>query len=136
MKRIAVLFLFFIITGAVFSQSSPTNKRGTIRIRKIGNLVKVQYDNVNYRLIGIDRFGNLLDNAVIAFQLSVSIQGVFYTQKSAGSALTRSMQQLLGRCSGQTVLFFEKIKAKDNNGTVLDMPAFKYVLGGDRHYEE
>lgn len=128
-KRLTSFFLLLFITSAVIAQSTPNSKRGTIRVRKTGNLVKVQYDNVNYRLIGIDRFGNLLDNAVVAFQMSVSIQGVFYTEKAAGPTLTKKMQQMLSRIDGRTSLFFKRIKAKDNNGSMLNMPDFQYVLG-------
>ncbi len=128
MKIFLTIILFYFYSSSVYSQTN-NEKRGTIKVRKTGQLVKVEYDNVNYRLIGIDRYGNVLDTAVVEFQMSVTIQGVFYTEKAIGSTLTYQMQQLLGRCDGETQLFFKNIKAKDRNGILIDIPKFQYTLG-------
>lgn len=122
--------MFFVFNGiSVFAQETETENRGTIRVQKIGHLVKIQFDNVNYRLIGIDQYGNVLDSAVVQFQMSATIKGIAYSEKAVGSALTYEMQQLLGKSDRTTKLFFDKIKAKDRNGTLLDMPKFQYSLG-------
>jgi hypothetical protein len=128
MKRISVIVLLFVFSLSVYGQVNQ-GKRGTIKVRKTGQLAKVEYDNVNYRLIGIDRYGNVLDSAVVEFQLSVTIQGVFYTEKAVGSTLTYEMQQLLGRCDKGTPLFFKNIKARDRNGLLIDIPKFQYMIG-------
>lgn len=127
-KRIIVIF-FFVITNSIFSQENNTGNRGTIKLQKTGQLSKIQFDNVNYRLIGIDRYGNVLDSAVVEFEMSVSISGIFYSEKTVGPILSYQMQQLLGRCDRTTKIFFEKIKAKDQNGTLLNMPKFQYSFG-------
>jgi hypothetical protein len=134
-KLIFFLFLFFV-PGFVFSQESSTENHGTIKIQKKGHLIKILFDNVNYRLIGIDQYGNVLDSAVVEFQMSANIRGIFYSEKAVGPMLSSQMQQLLGRCDGSTKLFFEMIKAKDRNGTLIDMPKFQYTIGYSGEYND
>lgn len=129
MKNLFIIISFFLIAPSVYSQETNNNgKRGTIKVRKTGQLVKVKYDEVNYRLIGIDQYGNVIDTAVVEFQLSVSIQGVFYKLNVVGSALTAEMRQLLERNDDATQLFFKNIKVKDRYGEILKMPDFQYVF--------
>jgi len=129
MKKLIIILIFFSVTDSIFSQESNIENRGTIKIQKKGQLSKIQFDNVNYRLIGIDRYGNVLDSAVVEFEMSATISGIFYSEKTIGPILSYQMQQLLGRCDRTTKIFFEKIKAKDRNGTLLNMPRFQYSFG-------
>lgn len=129
MKKYLILLVLIVLSGTVFSQGVHNEKRGTIRVRKTGKLIKVAYDHVNYRLIGVDRFGNPLDTAIVSFDMSVTIRGQFYTEKAMGNSLTHQMQKLLSRCDSKTPLFFKNIKAKDSYGTVIDAPKFQYLLG-------
>ncbi|MES2140278.1 MAG: hypothetical protein V4511_11275 [Bacteroidota bacterium] len=129
MKKLIIILIFFLVTSSIFSQENNTENRGTIKIQKTGQLSKIQFDNVNYRLIGVDHYGNAIDSAVVEFEMSVSINGIFYSEKTVGPILSYNMRQLLGRSDRTTKIFFEKIKAKDRNGTVLDMPKFQYSFG-------
>jgi hypothetical protein len=129
MKKLIILCFFFSIGSTISAQENDQQYKGTIKIEKKGQLAKVQFDNVNYRLVGIDRYGNVMDSAVIEFQMSVTINGIFYKEKTVGSALSYQMQQLMGKCDQTTKLVFENIKAKDRNGNVIDMPKFQFALG-------
>jgi hypothetical protein len=126
MKKNIFIFLLFSFSIHLIAQE---DKRGTIRVEKKGQLSKINFDDVNYRLVGIDQYGNVLDSAVVEFQMSATIKGVFYTEKTIGPNLTYKMQQLLGKCDRTSQLFFDKIKAKDRNGTLVEMPKFKYTFG-------
>ena len=127
MKNILLVVLLFSSSLSSFAQE--TENRGTIKVQKKGQLVKTQFDDVNYRLIGIDQYGNVLDTAVVEFQMSVTIKGIFYSEKTIGPGLTYQMQQLLGKCDRTSKIFFENIKAKDRNGTIVKMPKFQYNFG-------
>lgn len=129
MKKLIIIIFFFAISNFIFSQENSTGNRGTIKLQKSGQLSKIQFDNVNYRLIGIDRYGNALDSVVVEFEMSATIGGIFYSEKTVGPILSYQMQQLLRRCDRTTKIFFEKIKAKDRNGTLIDMPKFQYSFG-------
>ena len=124
--------MFF--SSVILAQEKEGELRGTIKVQKTGQLVKVIYDNVNYRLIGIDQYGNVLDSAVVEFQMSVTIQGLFYNEKTVGFRLSYQMQQLLGKCDQSSEIFFDKIKAKDRNGNIVEAPKFKYSLGSRNDY--
>lgn len=130
MKTLFIIISFFLIAPSVYSQETNNNgKRGTIKVRKTGQIVKVKYDDVNYRLIGIDQYGNVIDTAVVEFQMSVSIQGVFHKLNVVGSALTAEIRLLLERTGVETQLFFKNIKVKDRYGSILKMPDFQYTYG-------
>ncbi len=129
MKQIILIISIVICCHALVAQERENELRGTIKVQKTGQLVKVLYDNVNYRLIGIDQFGNVLDSAVVEFQMSVTIQGLFYNEKTVGFRLSYQMQQLLGKCDQSAEIFFDKIKAKDRSGNIVEIPKFKYSLG-------
>jgi len=111
------------------SAQDTDSDRGTIRVQKKGQLIKIQFDDVNYRLVGIDQYGNVLDSAVVEFQMSVTIKGIFYYEKTVGFALSYEMQRLLGRCDSTSKIYFENIKAKDRSGNILEMPKFQYSYG-------
>lgn len=127
MKSILFILLF---TFSAVSFAQVNNKyNGTIKVQKKGHLVKTQFDNVNYRLIGIDQYGNVLDSAIVEFQISVTIKGIFYSEKTVGPFLSDNMQQLLDRCDRTSQIFFDKIKAKNRDGTIVSMPKFRYTFG-------
>ena len=130
MKKFISIVLFFCFVSSLTAQKKDTiTLNGTIKVQRKGQLAKVQFDNINYRLIGIDQYGNPIDSAVVEFQLSATIRGVFYSEKMTGSMLSSQMQQLLGKCDRTTKLFFTKIIAKDRSGNLIEMPKFNYVTG-------
>jgi hypothetical protein len=121
--------MFLSLNLCTWAQSTTDPHKGTIKVQKKGHLVKVVFDNVNYRLVGIDQYGNLQDTAVVEFEMSANIRGIFNSEKTSGSFLSKNMQELLQRCDQTSKLFFEKIKAKDLDGTIINMPRFQYSLG-------
>lgn len=128
MKNLLVIFLLLFSSLLLHSQEDSSN-HGTIKVVKTGQLKKVQFDNVNYRLIGIDQYGNILDSAVVEFDMSVTIKGIFYHETTVGPGLSYQMQQLLGRCDRTSKIIFENITAKDRKGTLMKMPSFRYNFG-------
>ncbi|MGQ0828563.1 MAG: hypothetical protein ACT4ON_09230 [Bacteroidota bacterium] len=127
MKKIT--FILFILTFTLTLSAQEEEHKGTIKVEKKGQLQKIIFDNVNYRLIGIDQYGNILDSAVVEFQMSVTINGIFYSEKAAGPTLTYQMQELIRKCDTSPILFFENIKARNKKGTLVNMPKFKYTFG-------
>ncbi len=129
MKNILTILFIFTLSLSLSEQENENEHMGTIKVNKKGQLAKVIFDNVNYRLIGIDQYGNIMDSAVVAFEMSVTMKGVFYSETTVGPALSYKMQQILGKCDRTSKIFFENIKAKDRTGTVLNMPKFQYAWG-------
>lgn len=121
----------------MFSGTIVKAQKGTIKIQKKGHLVKTQFDNVNYRLVGIDQYGNVIDSAIVEYEIAVTVRGLFYTEKNIGPYLSSNMQDMLNRADQTTEISFDKIKAKDRDGNILDMPKTKSKIAYDvREYDE
>ena len=61
--------------------------------------------------------------------MNVTIKGIAYSENTIGPSLTYEMQQLLSKCDRTSKIFFENIKAKDKNGTIVKMQRFQYNFG-------
>lgn len=133
---VKIIYLVIFCTAlniCVYAQQKPPAKKGTIKVQKKGQLAKIIFDDVNYRLVGMDYYGNIMDTAVTEFQLAVTIKGVFYKTSTVGSALSSEMQQLVDRRDNKTILYFKNIKTKDRTGKVITIPELKYMFP---HYNE
>lgn len=129
--RLLIFFFLFLLTSLSQGQT------GTIKVQKKGHLIKMQFDNINYRLVGIDQYGNVIDSAAVEFEIAVTVRGLFYAEKNTGPYLSPKMQDVLDRADQTTEITFDKIKAKDRNGTMLDMPKTKAKIAYDaRDYGE
>jgi hypothetical protein len=132
MKRI-IFILFTFLSLYSFGQDTTSNvNRGTIKVKKKGILHSVIYDNVNYRLVCRDIYGNIIDTAVVAFDINITIKGIAYSEKTAGCYLSKPMQQRLSRLDGVSTLMFSNIKAKEKNGMIVSFPDLKAPAGNVR----
>ena len=129
------LFSILLLT-LTFCAYAQEDNRGTIKVQKKGNVYAVMFDNVNNRLIGQDNYGNILDSAVISYNVMLTIQGIAYEEKVLGTTLSNTMQNRIKRVDGRTTLFFTDIKVKEKNGKVIDWPKFNVKLGGSFETEE
>jgi hypothetical protein len=129
MKHLIIIVHLLVFSLSLLAQEKSDKRDGTIKVQKAGHLVSVQFDAVNYRVICIDEYGNPLDTAVQEFRMGVTIQGIFYTENTKGSLCSSKMQQLLTRADQSSNIIIDKIKAKDRNGTVVDMPKIIYSFG-------
>ncbi len=129
MKKLLSILFFTSLCILLPAQEKEDEFKGTFKIQKTGHLHKVVFDDVNYRLVGIDEYGNILDTAVVEFQMGVTIKGIYSQEFTAGYKLSPAMEKLLGRSDQSTKIFFDKIKAKDRYGTIIEMPKFTYTLG-------
>lgn len=132
MKKLLSIFLILI----AFSASSQEDNRGTIKIQKKGNVFAVIFDNVNNRLVGKDEYGNILDSAVVSFNVMITIQGIAYEETVVGTTLSRKMQNQITRVDRGTTLFFTDIKVKEKSGKVIDWPKFNTKIGFSFEKEE
>lgn len=122
---------FFLLTLSLagFAQEPETTNHGTVTIKKAGTLHSILFDDVNFRLVGRDVYGNILDSAVVSFDLDFTVKGIAYSEKIAGNTISIPMQQRLSRLDGIVVLMFSNIKAKERNGTITAFPSLKVKIG-------
>jgi|GEM_PF-1601585 len=132
MKK-ALLFLFSLISIVASAQEdSISSHHGSVKVQKKGTLHSVLYDDVNFRLVARDIYGNINDTAVVSFKLNVTIRGLAYSEEVAGCFISKRMQQRLSRQDGVVVLMFSNITAKDRNGKIVSFPDFKAQSGKAR----
>jgi hypothetical protein len=129
------LFFTFFLFLSLFSAAQDTTNdsfSGTIKVKNKGLLHSVLYDDVNYRLVCRDIYGNIIDTAIISYNVNVTIKGIAYAENAAGSFLPKMIQQRLGSIDGITTLMFSDIKAKEKNGMIMSFPAFKAQTGNQK----
>lgn len=132
MKKLLSIFLIIV----TFSASAQEDNRGTITVQKKGNVFAVLFDNVNNRLVGKDEYGNILDSAVVSFNVMTTIQGIAYEESVIGTTLSRKMQNQITRVDRGTTLFFTDIKVKEKSGKTIEWPKFNTKIGFSFEKEE
>lgn len=136
MKNTFFILLFLCIHPCFSQEDTNMSKNGTIKVAKKGTISKVVYDNVDYRLIALDQYGNVLDSAVILFTMKATSKGIAIEQTTAGPFLTNQMINYIARVDSGTYLFFTNIKVKDKSGQIISWPDLKVSTGFKLEREE
>jgi hypothetical protein len=128
-------FLFFISTVVCTAQTTVEKKTEvtppiitSTSVSTKKPFLKVIFDDSNSQLIGIDTTGKIIDNAIIAFQLFVTIKGVEHSEQALGSTLNKAMLDLLAQVEQNTILYFEHIQVKNPAGNLIEVEDFQYTL--------
>lgn len=113
-----LFFILLLCTHQVLRAQQPTN---TIKVKKAEDLVKAEFDNVNLKLIAVDRFGNPRESAVLSYVLWIKTDPdkPYY---SKNFAITPEMQQALNTCKSSTKIFFTNIVAQETDGHQVKLP--------------
>ena len=117
MKKL--LFIFFLFSfGSMFAQE-PVN---TIKIKREQNLVKAVFDNVEYKLFAVDRFGNPRENSFASYTLWIKEKKD--TKKFVGysNELSPEMLKELRGLKKATKIFFTNIKVNGDDEHLVDLP--------------
>jgi hypothetical protein len=103
--------------------------KGTIKVKKGGKIFNVFFDNVNNRLVGKDYYGNILDSAIVSFDIKVTIKGIEIKESVTGSTLSGTMQNRINRADNGTTLFFTNVIVKEKKGKPWEWPNFRTKIG-------
>ena len=109
------------------SLSAQQPQAETIKVTKVQQVIKAAYDNTQYKLIGVDRFGNPKETAIRSFELRYSINGHTYMFVSYSGALTDEMIGNMNALKKDQKIFFSKIKAQEDNGDLVDLPDLQEI---------
>jgi len=129
MKKLFSLLFFICIGLYTYSQSDTGTYKGTIKVQKKGSVFAIMYDEVNFRLVGKDQYGNILDSCVVQFRIKTTIKGIAYDELTTGNKLSKQMQYQLSRLDGGTTLFFSEIIVTDKSGNKIKWNDFKVATG-------
>jgi len=116
-------FLFTIVSLFlalnIWSQEEPQK----ITIRKESNLAKASYDNVEFKLIAQDKYGNIVNHAIKSFELHyVEKKKKLKIFKSYSESLTPEMLEDFKKLKEAKKIFFTNIIAEDEFGTSVRLP--------------
>lgn len=122
-KGYSFLKLFFCVCGVLFfnglNAQEPSN---TIRVRKVQNLKEAVFDNTEYRLMVIDRFGNPKDNQIVTYTLYVKTKKSTESFQGYTNSLTSEMIAFLNKQKEACKIFFTGIEVKDDEGHLVKLP--------------
>lgn len=122
-------FLFFLfIFPVVAAHSQTTTGALPPAFPQKKSTLKIIFDDSNAQLISIDTTGHIVENAIVAFQLFVQINGISHSEQALGSHLNQPMLELLEKAEPNTILFFEHIQVKNENGKLMEANDFQYTL--------
>jgi hypothetical protein len=113
------LLLFFCLFSLSASAQDPVN---TFKIKRDQNLVKAVFDNVEYKLIPIDKYGNPRENEFASYTLWIKEKKA--TKKFVGysNELTPEMLKELKSQKKAVKIFFTNIKVKSDDDHLVDLP--------------
>jgi glycyl-tRNA synthetase beta subunit len=117
MKKLLPLFFLFL-SVSLFAQEQPQ----TIKIKREQNLVKAVFDNTEYRLFAVDRFGNPRENEFVSYTLWIKEKKD--TKKFIGysNTLTPEMLKELKSLKKATKIFFTNIQVNGDDDHIVQLP--------------
>jgi hypothetical protein len=117
-KSLLLLFLL-IFPGIQYAQDEPA----TIKVVRQSNLAKAAYDNVEYKLTAIDKYGNVVDHAIKSFEIHyLEKKKKVKIFRSSGESLTPEMLEDFNKLKEAKKVFFTQIMAEDEYGNVVRLP--------------
>ncbi|MBC7865301.1 MAG: hypothetical protein IAF38_20160 [Bacteroidia bacterium] len=91
-------------------------------------LKKAEYDETDYKVIAVDRYGNPKTESVVGFELHFMEKGKERSFKSNSNTLTPEMVAKLKDLKKATQVWFTKIKGDEGEGHLVDLPNFDYMI--------
>ena len=117
------LIVFFLIF--FYNKISLAQEPQIIRVKKELNLKKVVFDNSEFRLMVIDRFGNPRENKIASYQLDIKMPNETKFFFGFGNNLTQEMLNYLYKLDKAANMFFIKIMVYDEDEHLINLPDFK-----------
>lgn len=120
--RIILCLLFFGMlsySGKIFSQEEPQ----TIKIQKQESFIKAQFDETNYKVIAMDRYGNPHEEAIKEYVITYSENGQIFEARVIGHTFPeKTIQYLTKKRQTAVKICIIKIIAEDKDGHLQKLP--------------
>lgn len=117
MKKLLFIFLLFV-SGKIISQENI----GTIKVKREQNLVKAVFDNTEYKLFAVDRFGNPRENEFSSYSLWIKEKRTVKEFKGNSNTLTPDMLKELKSLKKATKIFFTNIMVRADDDHLVQLP--------------
>lgn len=120
-RHLLFLLLLLVCCGpTVLAQEEEEPQ--VIRVRRESNLAKAVFDNTEFRLMAIDRFGNPKENKIVSYKLWIKGRSGTTPFEGFNNALTGEMISALKKQTKATKIFFTDISVQDDNGHLVKLP--------------
>lgn len=116
---IKLAILIFVI---VLPTTSLPQEPKTIKIKKESNLAIAVFDNTEFKLTAIDRFGNPKDNKIASYKLYVQTKKNTKEFTGYGNNLSPQMITYLNNLKTFAKLFFTEINAEEDDTHITKLP--------------
>ena len=116
------LFIFIGLCAGPLSLAAQEEEPQTIKIRRESNLAKAVFDNTEFKLMTIDRFGNPRENKIVAYKLWIRGKGATTALDGYSNSLTPDMIRALKKQSKAVKIFFTDITAQEDDGHLVKLP--------------
>jgi hypothetical protein len=117
LTKYLIVLCFFLTYG-----SAEAQEPNVIKIKKESNLVKAVFDNVDLRLMAVDRFGNPRDNQIVSYKLWIKGKGDAKGYQGFSNNLTPEMIKELNKLKKAAKIFFTEIQVKDESDHLQKLP--------------
>ncbi len=115
--KIVILIFALIQVSSLFAQQ-PT----VIKIKKESNLVKAVFDNTEFKLVVMDRFGNPKDNKIASYKLYIKTKKDTKEFKGYSNSLSPEMINYLNKLKNTAKLFFTEINVEEEDSHFTKLP--------------
>lgn len=114
--------VLFIFLAFVFS-SSQGQEVQKIKIAKEKAFLKAEFDNTQYKVVALDKYGNPHEEVVKSFVVSYSENGNLFEAPVMGNTFPdKTINFLTKKKKTATKICIRKIKAEDKEGHIEDLP--------------
>jgi hypothetical protein len=121
--------LSFLILFLVFPIALRSQEVQKIKIKKEKSFLKAEFDETNYKVVAIDKYGNPHEEVIKSFVVSYSENGNLYEAPVSGNTFPdKTINFLTKKKKTATKVCLRKIKAEDDEGHLEDLPDLCNVI--------
>lgn len=124
-RSIFLFSVFCLLPSFAFSQEPPEK----IRIEKEETFLKAEFDDVNYKVIALDKYGNPYEDAVKSFVITFQdSKGHFRSEVTGNTFPKKTINYLTKGRDKATNVCLREIVAEDKEGHIQKLPDHCGVL--------
>lgn len=114
--------LFLVVVSLLFSTFCFSQEVEKIKIKKEDPFFKAEFDEANYKVIALDKYGNPYENVVKSFKITFQDTQGHFENKVVGNTFPDKTIKYLKKRTRVTNLCLKEIVAEDAEGHVQTLP--------------
>lgn len=123
MKRPSLISCLLLLLSLGFARTAAAQERETIKVKKQAAFLKAEFDETNYKVVALDKYGNPHENAIKAFTITYSDGKSVYEAPVTGNAFPEKTIRFFTKTQKTaTKICLIKIMAEDAEGHVQALP--------------